>query len=82
MNLPYLALVEQSRALKEDAQMHASFLNTALHNAEIFGSTNMLLDISLPSQNFPSQKKTKDIYHTYAVGLHYRMGTYVNHSKN
>ena len=25
MNLPYLALVEQSRALKEDAQTHASF---------------------------------------------------------
>ena len=56
MNLPYLTLVEQSRALKEDAQTHASFLNTALHNAEFFGSTNMLLDISLPSQNFLTEE--------------------------
>ena len=56
MNLPYLSLVEQSRALKEDAQTHASFLNTALHNAEFFGSTNMLLDISLPPQSFLTEE--------------------------
>ena len=81
MNLPYLALVEQSRALKEDAQTYSFFFNTALHNAEFFGSTNMLLDISLPSQNFFTEEDKGHMSY-YAVELHYKMVTYVNHSKN